>query len=160
MGELQRSYALNAIDRAIKFWKGKRVPRCTPLWAPWLLSPSWTADLRKLLKQHIAQMKPYTVTFQSPSSAVVFTKNPSVMDSLCNHKDYATRWADGELPSCICSTLHSHLPTPPPTTNSTHLHLDGDSLTLHSPPLTSIATGSLQNKIFPPKKQCLFGNQR
>ena len=144
LGEPQRSYALNAIDRAIKFWKGKRVPRCLPLLAPWLLSPTWTSDLRKLLKQHIAQMRPYTVTFQSPSSAVVFTKNPSVMDSLCNHKDYATRWADGEPPSCICSILHPHHSTPTPSSTSTHLHLDGDSLTLHSPSLTSIATGSLQ----------------
>lgn len=98
-------------------------------------------------------MRPHIVTFQSPSSAVVFTKNPSVMDSLCNHKDYATRWADGESPSCICSTLQPHLPSLPTSLSSSHLHLDGDTLTLNSPPLTSIATGSLQNKIFPPKKE-------
>ena len=49
--------------------------------------------------------------------------------------------------------LFIHHPTPPLTSTSTHLHLDGDSLTLHSPSLTSIATGSLQNKIFPPKKE-------
>ena len=155
MGEPQRSHAFNAIDRAIKFWKGKRVPRCLPLRAPWLLSPTWSSDLRKLLKQHIAQIRPHTVTFQSPSSAVVFTKkkNPSVMDSLCNHKGYATRWADGEVPSCICSLLRPHQPTPAPESTSGHLHLDGDTLTLHSPSLTSIATGSLQNKIFPPKKK-------
>ena len=75
------------------------------------------------------------------------------MDSLCNHKDYATRWADGEVPSCICSLLRPHQPTPAPESTSGHLHLDGDTLTLHSPSLTSRATGSLQNKIFPPKKE-------
>ena len=91
LSEPQRSYALNAIDRAIQFWKGKRVPRCLPLRAPWILSPTWSSDLRKLLRQHIAQMRPHTVTFQTPSSAVVFTKNPSVKGSLCNHKLYATR---------------------------------------------------------------------
>ena len=48
LSEPQRSYALNAIDRAIKFWKGKRVPRCLPLRAPWLLSPTWSSDLRKI----------------------------------------------------------------------------------------------------------------
>ena len=96
-------------------------------------------------------MRPYTVTFQSPSSAVVLTKNPSVKDSLCNHKDYATRWADGETPVCICSALRPYQTTP--TSTSNHLHLDGDSLTLSSPSLTSIATGSLQNKIFPSKKE-------
>ena len=151
LSEPQRSYALNAIDRAIKFWKGKRVPRCLPLRAPWLLAPTWSSDLHKLLHQHIAQMRPYTVTFQSPSSAVVFTKNPSVKDSLCNHKDYATRWADGETPVCICSNLKPYQTSP--TSNSTHLHLDFDSLTLPTPSLTSIATGSLQNKIFPSKKE-------
>ena len=108
-------------------------------------------DLRKLLRQHIAQMRPYTVTFQSPSSAVVFTKNPSVKDSLCNHKEYATRWADGETPVCVCSTLTPYQTSS--TSNSNHLHLDGDSLTLPTPSLTSIATGSLQNKIFPSRKE-------
>ena len=101
LSEPQRSYALNAIDRAIQFWKGKRVPRCLPLRAPWILSPTWSSGLRKLLRQHIAQMRPHTVTFQTPSSAVVFTKNPSVKDSLCNHELYATRWADGETPDAF-----------------------------------------------------------
>ena len=151
LSEPQRSYALNAIDRAIQFWKGKRVPRCLPLRAPWILSPTWSSDLRKLLRQHIAQMRPHTVTFQTPSSAVVFTKNPSVKDSLCNHKLYATRWADGETPVCICSTLKPYQSSP--TSHSNHLHLDGDSLTLPTPSLTSIATGSLQNKIFPSKRE-------
>ena len=151
LGEPQRSYALNAIDRAIHFWKGKRVPRCLPLRAPWILSPTWSSELRKVLRQHCALMRPHTVTFQSPSSAVVFTKNPSVQDSLCNHKDYATRWADGETPVCICSTLTPY--QTPPTSNSHHIHLDGDSLTLPTPSLSSIANGSLQNKIFPSKKE-------
>ena len=151
LSEPQRSYALNAIDRAIQFWKGKRVPRCLPLRAPWILSPTWSSDLRKLLRQHIAQMRPHTVTFQTPSSAVVFTKNPSVKGSLCNHKLYATRWADGETPVCICSTLKPYQSSP--TSHSNHLHLDGDSLTLPTPSLTSIATGSLQNKIFPSKRE-------
>ena len=152
LGEPQRSYALNAIDRAIKFWKGKRVPRPLPLRAPWLLSPTWTRDLRKLMMGHINQIRPHIVTFQSPSTAVVFTKNPSVMDRLCNHKDFATRWA-GEEPLCTCATLRPYLPSPPSTSNTHHTHLDGDSLNLDDPPLSSIATGSLQNKIFPPKKE-------
>ena len=158
LGEPQRSYALNAIDRAIQFWKGKRVPRCLPLRAPWILSPTWSSDLRKMLRQHCALMRPHTVTFQSPSSAVVFTKNPSVQDSMCNHKDYATRWADGETPVCICPTLTPYQTSP--TSNSHHLHLDGDSLTLPTPSLSSIANGSLQNKIFPSKKEIWTNLQR
>ena len=108
-----------------------------------------TYMVRKVLRQHCALMRPHTVTFQSPSSAVVFTKNPSVQDSLCNHKDYATRWADGETPVCICSTLTPYQTSP--TSNSHHIHLDGDSLP--TPSLSSIANGSLQNKIFPSKKE-------
>ena len=107
------------------------------------------------MTNHTAQVRPRIVTFQSPSTAVVFTKNPSVMDSLCNHKEFATRWADGETPHCTCSTFHKFLPSPPNSPNDTQIHLDGDTLNLPTAPLTSIATGSLQNKIFPPKKNIL-----
>ena len=41
LGEPQRSYCLQAIDRAIKFWKGRAVRRRIPLRAPWLLDPAW-----------------------------------------------------------------------------------------------------------------------
>ena len=109
LGEPQQSYALNAIDRAISFWKGKRVPRPLPLRAPWLLSPTWTKDLRKLMTNHIAMMKPHLTTLQQPSTAVVFTKNPSVMDSLCNHTEFATRWADGEEPIHVRATPFNHI---------------------------------------------------
>ena len=60
------------------------------------------------------------------STGIVFTKYLSVMDSLlCNHKDMATRWADGEQPSCICSTLQTHLHHPQP--EGQHFVLDGDT---------------------------------
>ena len=73
------------------------------------------------------------------------------MDSLCNHKDVATQWASGEEPSCVCSTLRRFAnPTPP---DDHHIVLDGDKLHFEDGPLTSIATGSLQNKIFPPSKE-------
>ena len=49
LGEPQRSYAINAIDRALTFWKAKRVRKPVPLRAPWLLGPNWTRDLRQLL---------------------------------------------------------------------------------------------------------------
>jgi hypothetical protein len=54
--EPQRSYALNAIDRAIKFWKGRAVPRPRPLRAPWLLAPDWRQHLKKPLSQHVPLM--------------------------------------------------------------------------------------------------------
>ena len=51
----------------------------------------------------------------------------------------------------ICSSLSTHLRHPQP--ESHHIVLDGDTLTFNGIPLTSIATGSLQNKIFPWKKE-------
>ena len=156
LGEPQRSYAINAIDRALKFWKAKPVRKPTPLRAPWLLAPNWTRDLRKLLTSYVHMTKQYNITLQTPSTGVVFPKYPSVMDSLCNHKDSATCWADGEPPICACSTLrqHSHQTFPA----DQHLIVDGDTLHFTDQPLTSltsIATGSLQNKIFPPSKEIL-----
>ena len=75
------------------------------------------------------------------------------MDSLCNHKEAATKWADGETPKCACDALRPHaLPRHQP---DHHLVLEGDTLHFDEGPHTSIATGSLQNKIFPPSKEIL-----
>jgi hypothetical protein len=116
--EPQRSYALDALDRALKFWKGKPVRRPAPLRAPWLLTPSWRADLKKILTSHSFQMKPHNISLQSPSTSAIFIKYPSVMDSLCNHKEMATRWAESEQPECICPTLRLYLH--PPRQHSDH----------------------------------------
>ena len=151
LGEPQRSYAINAIDRALTFWKAKRVRKPVPLRAPWLLATDWTRHLRQLLTSHIHDTKHYNTTLQTPSTGIVFTKYPSVMDSLCNHKEAATRWADGETPQCACSALRQHSPSTFPPDQ--HLVLDGDHLRFTEAPFTSIATGSLQNKIFPPSKE-------
>ena len=94
--------------------------------------------------------KQYNTTLQTPSTGIVFTKFPSVMDSLCNHKEAATRWAEGEPPLWACSALRQHSPQPHPADQ--HLVIDGDTLQFADSPFTSIATGSLQNKIFPPSK--------
>ena len=53
LGEPQRSYAINAIDRALTFWKAKRVRKPAPLRAPWLLAANWTRHLRQLLATHV-----------------------------------------------------------------------------------------------------------
>ena len=73
------------------------------------------------------------------------------MDSLCSHKEAATRWADDELQICACPALRQHSHQPHPADQ--HLVVDGDALHFTETPLTSIATGSLQNKIFPPSKE-------
>ena len=152
LGEPQRSYAINAIDRALTFWKAKRVRKPVPLRAPWLLATNWTRQLRQLLTDHVHDTKHYNTTLQTPSTGIiVFTKFPSVMDSLCNHKEAATRWADGETPKCACSAFRPHsLPSHQP---DQHQVLDGDNLRFADAPFTSIATGSLQNKIFPPSRE-------
>ena len=73
------------------------------------------------------------------------------MDSLCNHKEAATNWADGENPKCACLALRQHATFSHQPDQ--HVVLDGDSLHFADAPSTSIATGSLQNKIFPPSKE-------
>ena len=151
LGEPQRSYAINAIDRALTFWKAKRVRKPVPLRAPWLLGPNWTRDLRQLLTSHVHRTRCYNTTLQTPSTGIVFTKFLSVMDSLCNHKEAATKWADGETPKCACDALRPHALHHHQSDH--HLVLEGDNLHFDEGPHTSIATGSLQNKIFPPSKE-------
>ena len=153
LGEPQRSYCLQAIDRAIKFWKGPPVRRRIPLRAPWILTPEWNKRLRRLIVDHMHTMTPHNITLQTPSTSIVFTKYPSVMDSLCNHKDIATQWADQQSPSCICSTLAPF--SPKPRTSTDHIVLEGETMLppKTSPAFSSIASGSLSNKIFPPEKE-------
>ena len=62
LGEPQRSYAINAIDRALTFWKAKRVRKPVPLRAPWLLATNWTRQLRQLLTTHVHGTKHYNTT--------------------------------------------------------------------------------------------------
>jgi hypothetical protein len=112
---------------------------------------NWRQKLKKILTSHVAMMRPRKISFQPPSTNIVFTKYPSVMDSLRNHKEMATRRADSETPACTCSLLCLYLATPP--THADHIALDGDTSHFDCQPLTSIATGSLQNKIFPPLKE-------
>ena len=111
----------------------------------------WTRHLRQLLTTHVHGTKSYNTTLQTPSAGIVFTKFPSVMDSLCNHKEAATRWADGETPPCACPALRQYVPSSHQPDE--HLVLDGDNMQFTDAPFTSIATGSLQNKIFPPSKE-------
>ena len=151
LGEPQRSYAINAIDRALTFWKAKRVRKPVSLRAPWLLCPNWTRDLRRLLTFHVHHTRHYNTTLQTPFTAIVFTKFFSVMDSMCNHKEAATRWADGETPKCACDVLRPHALRVFQFDH--HLVLDGDNLHFEDGPHTFIATGSLQNKIFSPFKE-------
>jgi hypothetical protein len=137
LGEPQRSFAVNAIDRALKFWKAKRVRKPTPLRAPWLLATNWTRDLRKLLTSHVHVAKQYNTTLQTPSTGIVFTRFPSVMDSLCNHKEAATRWAEDEPPICACPALRQHSPQLHPTDQN--IVIDGDTLHFTDSPFISIS---------------------
>ena len=136
---------MQAIDRAIKFWQGRRVHRRVPLRAPWLLTPDWRKLFRQHLTTHTKMMQPLRLT--SPSTSLVFTKYPSVADSLCNHKEAAHQWAEEETPQCICQHLTPY--TAWMNANEfTHVVLDGETMQLpETPPsLRSVATRSLQNK--------------
>ena len=153
LGEPQRSYSLQAIDRAIKFWKGPAVRCRLPLRAPWLLDPCWRQTLQRHLTSHTRELQPHNVTLQLPSTWIVFTKYPSVMDSLCNHKEAANEWAEQQTPTCVCSTLSKYAGQQ--TNQFEHVVLEGETVSLPPEPssLRSIAQGSLSNKIFPPSKE-------
>ena len=155
LGEPQRSYSLQAIDRAIKFWKGPAVRCRLPLRAPWLLDPCWRQTLQRHLTSHTRELQPHNVTLQLPSTWIVFTKYPSVMDSLCNHKEAANEWAEQQTPTCVCSTLSKYAGQQ--TNQFEHVVLEGETVSLPPEPssLRSIAQGSLSNKIFPPSKEIL-----
>ena len=45
------------------------------------------------------------MTFFEPSFKVVFSKHPSLMDAICNHKDAIQNWSDDITPTCKCTIL-------------------------------------------------------
>lgn len=129
--EPQRSYALNAIDRAIKFWKGRAVPRPRPLRAPWLLAPDWRQHLKKPLSQYVPLMHHFP---QIP-------------------KEMASCWAHTKKPTCHCTPLRPYLSlllAPPDTDN--HLALNGDPLLFPEQPLHSIANDPYRTRSAHPRE--------
>ena len=83
LGEPQRSYAINAIDRALTFWKAKRVKKPVPLRAPWLLAPNWTRDLRQLLTSHVHRTRCYNTTLQTPSTRDLSSRSSRRLWTAC-----------------------------------------------------------------------------
>ena len=67
--ELHGPYALNAIDRAVRFWRSKAVPRPRSFRAPWL----WLKTGANIWRNLCRTMHSWCITF---------IKNPWVMDSL------------------------------------------------------------------------------
>ena len=74
------------------------------------------------------------------------------MDSLCNHKEFASPWADGEEPACTCDLLQQHVASQP-ATSSSHFFVDGDTLTFSSAPLTSIVNGFCKTRSSHPRRR-------
>ena len=66
LGEPQRSYAINAIDRALKFWKAKRVRKPVPLRAPWL--SGYELDTQPSTTSHHPRPRDQAVQHYTPDS--------------------------------------------------------------------------------------------
>ena len=89
-----------------------------------------------------------------------FVKHSSVVDLLCNHKAAIESWSPDHKPQCCCahwSAFRSAALNP----SSDHWVLSGSSLTPLLPPSVAVlAEGSLQNKVFPQKREFLSLLQR
>ena len=146
--------ALQAIDGAIAFRRGKSIGRVRPFKSPWMLTHRLTSHVRQILLTWFHGIKNTAVTFHEPSFKVVFSKHPSLMDAICNHKDAIQNWSDDIAPTCQCAILRQY-PTARahPNLDSEHWVLDGALLGPLLPgALGQMVGGSLNNKIFPNKK--------
>ena len=146
--------ALQAIDGAIAFRRGKSIGRVRPFKSPWMLTHRLTSHVRQILLTWFHGIKHTAVTFHEPSFKVVFSKHPSLMDAICNHKDAVQNWSDEIAPTCQCAILRQY-PTARahPNLDSEHWVLDGALLGPLLPgALGQMVGGSLNNKIFPNKK--------
>ena len=152
--ETHQRLALQAIDGAIAFRKGKSIGRVRPFRPPWMLTHRLDSHIRQLLLTWYFGVKTAAVTFHEPSFKVVYLKHPSLMEAICNHKDAIQNWSDDIKPVCKCELLQKY-PTARATPNlgSDHWVLDGALLGPLLPgALGQLVGGSLNNKIFPNKK--------
>ena len=150
-----RDPALQAIDGAITFRRGKSIGRVRPFKSLWMLTHRLVSHVRQILLTWFHGIKGTAGTFHEPSFKVVFSKHPSLMDAICNHKDAIQNWSDEVLPICKCAILQQY-PTARATPNlgSEHWVLDGARLGPLLPgALGQMVGGSLNNKIFPNKEK-------
>ena len=106
--ETHQRLALQAIDGAITFRRGKSIGKVRPFKSPWMLTHRLVSHVRQILLTWFHGIKGTAVTFHEPSFKVVFSKHPSLMDAICNHKDAIQNWSDGVLPICKCAILQQY----------------------------------------------------
>ena len=153
--EPYRTLALQAIDNTITWWKGKPAPRASALWAPWALSPNLAKSLQDFLRRWYLRMLEHHVPCHVPSFKKVLIKHASVVDILCNHKSAIEAWSLNTTPTCCCQGWHKFR-SAALNPDSDHWVLSGSLLTdLLPPDVAVLAEGSLQNKVFPQKREFL-----
>ena len=97
-----------------------------------------------------------------PSFKTIFVKHSSVVDLLCNTslKSAIESWSLGQPPRCCC-TQWSRYRSAALNSTSDHWVLSGSLLTHLLPAdVAVLAEGSLQNKVFPQKREFLSLLQR
>ena len=153
--ETHQKMALQAIDSAIQFRKGKAVGKVRPFRAPWMLSRQLDSHIRKILRLWYFGIQHTAVPCHEPSFRLIYVKHPSLMEAICNHKEAIQNWSDDITPLCTCAVL-KQFPSARafPNLKGQHWVLDGALLAPLLPDrLAQIVGGSLNNKIFPNKKE-------
>ena len=141
-----------ALDSTIAWWKGKPAPHIAALRAPWLLCPNLEDELRRFLRQWYWQALAHHVPCHPPSLKTIFIKHASVVDILCNHKQAIEDWGNQAQPVCSCKNWMA-CRTAAHDEQADHWVPTGPLLGLQLPSaLQVIAEGSLQNKVFPSKR--------
>ena len=110
-------------------------------------------DLRGFLRSWYTTALAHHVPCHPPSLKTIFVKHSSVVDLLCNHKQAIDDWGNNLEPTCTCASWRSYQSACfDPTAE--HWVLQGHSFgDLLPAELQVIAEGSLQNKVFPSKKE-------
>lgn len=152
--ETHQELALQAIDGAIQFHRGKSIGKMRPFKAPWMLTYKLEKHLRQMLLTWFFGVQWTVVTCHGPSFKIVYVKHPSLMEAICNQKTAIQDWSDDIAPPCTCAIL-KQFPTAraAPNLKAEHWVLDGALLAPLLPgQLAQVVGGSLNNKIFPNKK--------
>ena len=97
--ETHQKLALQAIDGAIHFRKGKAIGKVRPFRAPWMLSKQLDSHVRQILRLWYFGIAHTAVPCHEPSFRLIYVKHPSLMEAICNHKEAIQNWSDEIAPT-------------------------------------------------------------
>jgi hypothetical protein len=141
---------MRAIRDAVQYRGGTLPQLARPLCAPFMAHETYSANLRRLMREYIRAEIHSTVPFHVPKTTVVFGRHRRVSETIFNFRKHTEDWAKGTDPACQCCLLRKYAPDS--DVFDGYIVAKGSDLRHHLQPMQlQILQGSTKNTFFPAK---------